>query len=63
VALRAPDGEALEQLSKKLAEAAVDHVRVVESDAPYEGALMALGVKPARKEALRRFFSSLPLFK
>jgi len=38
-------------------------VPIYEPDAPYDGALMAIGVVPARKEALRRHFSSLPTLK
>ena len=38
-------------------------VRVHEPDPPYRGALMALGLRPARKEALRRHLSCLPLLR
>ncbi len=38
-------------------------VRVYEPDPPYRGALMALGLRPARKEALRRHLSSLQLLR
>jgi hypothetical protein len=38
-------------------------VPIYEPDAPYGGALMALGIVPARREALRRHFSSLPTLK
>jgi hypothetical protein len=38
-------------------------VPIYEPDPPYHGALMAIGVVPARKEALRRHLSSLPMLK
>lgn len=38
-------------------------VPIYEPDAPYHGALMAIGVVPARKEALRRHLSSIPMLK
>lgn len=37
--------------------------RVRETEPPYSGALMALGLAPARKETLRRHVSQLPLLR
>lgn len=37
--------------------------RVREPDAPWNGALMAVGVAPGRREVLRRALSSLPLLR
>jgi hypothetical protein len=63
VCLAVSSEEALEQLSERLTLARVPFVRVVESDAPYEGQLMALGCLPGRKETLRRHLSALPLLR
>ena len=41
----------------------VPFVPIFEPDMPFSGALMAIGVKPARKEALKRHFAQLPLLK
>jgi hypothetical protein len=41
----------------------VELVRVREPDPPYDGALMALGLRPAKKEVLRRHLSCLPLLR
>jgi hypothetical protein len=54
-----PDEAALDVLSRRLSWAGVDHVRVVEPDAPWLGQLMAIGVPPGRKEVVGRPFSSL----
>ena len=37
--------------------------RVREVDGPYAGQLTALGLRPGRKESLRRHLSSLPLLR
>lgn len=50
-------------LADKLDAAGVPHVRVEEPDAPWLGALMAIGLVPGRKEVLRRHVSSLPLLR
>ena len=53
----------LAKLADKLDAYGVDFVRIVEPDAPYYGALMVLGLRPRRKEEVRRYLSSLPLLK
>jgi len=58
-----PDEAALRTLAKRLTLAGVAFVRIEEPEAPYLGALMSIGVRPGRKEVLRRHFSSLPLLK
>lgn len=63
VCLVVPDERTLAALADRLAAAGVPFVRIVESDAPFTGQLMALGCAPARKEALRRQLSSLPLLR
>lgn len=63
ICLVVPDESALLDVERRLTREALPFVRVVEPDAPYCGALMALGVRPGRKEVLRRALSSLPLLK
>lgn len=47
----------------RLRAAGVQLVEIREPDAPHHGALMALGLRPARKEDLRKHVSQLPLLK
>jgi len=61
--LSVPDEAALRAVSGRLKLAGVAFTRVYEPDAPWNGALMALGLVPRRKEELRRHLSSLPLLK
>ena len=63
VVLDAGDENGLEAVAVRLQKAGVAFVRIEEPDAPHNGALMALGVVPGRKEALRRHLSSLPLLR
>ena len=63
VVLQVPGEPELLALAERLERAGLRPVRVVESDPPYAGQLMALGVPPARKEILRRHLSSLPLLR
>jgi hypothetical protein len=58
-----PNEGALKALAARLQLAGVPFVRIEEPDAPYNGALMALGVVPDRKEVLKRRLSSLPLLR
>lgn len=63
IVLVVPDEMALRGVAVRLARAGIEFVRIEEPDAPYDGALMALGVVPGRKEVLRRSLSSLPLLR
>jgi hypothetical protein len=63
IVLAVPDESALTVLAKRLVKAGTAHVTIHEPDAPWNGALMAIGVVPARKEELRRHLSSLPLLR
>jgi hypothetical protein len=63
IVLTTPDEGALSALADRLEAARVAFVRVYEPDLPWNGSLMALGIQPARKEGLRRHFSSLPLLR
>ena len=63
IVLAARDELHLALEADRLEAAGVHLVRVHEPDAPYKGALMALGLLPKRKEVLRRHVSSLPLLR
>lgn len=53
----------LAELHEELARAGVPHVTVVESDPPYVGRLMAIGVEPRPRGEVRRHLSSYPLLR
>lgn len=63
MALGVDSEQDLDQLAQKLEAASQPVVRVVESDGPYAGQLMALGIEPGPKSQRRRFLSSLPLLR
>jgi hypothetical protein len=60
IALAAEPNE-LQDLAIRLSEAGIAHRNVRESDEPYSGELMAIGVFPQPRSKLRRYFSTLPL--
>jgi hypothetical protein len=63
VVLAVPDELALVREADRLEKAGVQLTRIYEPDAPYHGALMALGLVPGRREDLRRHLSCLPLLR
>lgn len=63
VVLMVPDEVALVAVVRELEKSGVACRRIVESDHPYVGQTMAVGVCPGRKEILRKHFSSLPLLR
>lgn len=63
VVLAVPTERAIVQLADRLRLAGVPFVSIFEPDAPFDGALMALGLAPGRKEVLRRHLSSIPLLR
>lgn len=63
VVLAVPDEAALAREAAQLEKAGVAFVPIAEPDAPWNGALMALGLRPARKEVLRKHLSCLPLLR
>lgn len=63
VVLTSPSERELVMVADGLRRAGVAYVAIFEPDAPHDGALMALGLVPKRKEDLRRFLSALPLLK
>jgi hypothetical protein len=46
-----------------LTRADIPHKRIFESDPPYDGQLMSIGIRPMERDRLRKLLSSLPLVK
>jgi hypothetical protein len=63
VVLAVADQAALELEASRLVGRGVELVQIREPDAPYDGALMALGLRPGLRSALRRHLANLPLFR
>lgn len=63
IVLCVPDEPALAALAERLTKAGIAHVTIREPDAPWNGAMMSIGVAPGRREDLKRHLSSLPLLK
>ena len=63
VVLAVKDEARLETEATRLRGRGVSFVEIREPDAPFCGALMALGIVPGRKGALRKHLSCLPLLK
>lgn len=64
VALAAKGEEHLVFLEEKLRRLSIPHVAIREPDAPWNGALMAIGIRPvADRNQVKKVTSSLPLLK
>jgi hypothetical protein len=63
IALSCKNEHELNELSHKLFLSGISHKRIVESDAPYNGQLMALGLKPGWRSELKKHLSSCPLLR
>lgn len=63
MALTVPDEPSLRKLDATLEAAGLPRHLIVESDAPYAGQAMALGVQPGDRHRLKRYLSSLPLLR
>jgi hypothetical protein len=62
VVLSVPDEPSLRQLERQLSAGGVPHVAVHEPDAPWDGAMTAIGFVPVSdRSALKRFLSKFPL--
>jgi peptidyl-tRNA hydrolase len=61
VVLSVPDEAGLEAVSKRLALAGTEHVRIVENEGKYAGQFLAIGCKPGRKKEVGRALRHLPL--
>lgn len=63
IALTTPNEAELQALSERLFLHGIKHKRIIESDAPWTGQLMAIGIPPQSRNKLKRFLSSCPLLK
>lgn len=64
IALAAKDEEHLLKLEAKLQKLDIPHHAIREPDAPYNNALMAIGIEPVTsRDVLKKVTSSLPLLK
>lgn len=54
---------ALQKCADRLRAASIEFVEIREPDEPYNGELMAIGVRPALRSVLRKHLSELPSFK
>lgn len=63
IALHAKDETELYRLTAKLELGGIKHTPIRESDAPYAGQLMAIGIPPQDRAKLKPFLSSYPLVK
>lgn len=63
VALSASSEEELLKLEEKLSRAGIAFSAIREPDAPYLGALVAIGIAPVSKNLVRRFVSNLQLIR
>jgi hypothetical protein len=61
IALHVADELELRRLSIRLSDANIDHTLVVESDSPYEGQAMAIGIKPCQRNILKPYLSQYAL--
>ena len=63
IALTCKDEHELQALSEKLFLAGIKHKRIIESDAPWSGQLMAIGIPPQSRNKMKRHLSSCPLLR
>lgn len=63
VVLTCRDEPELAELARRLTLRGARHVQIYEPDAPHNGALMAIGLTPGRKEDIRQHVSALPLLR
>lgn len=63
IALACPNERALVLLADQLRLAGVSFRCIFETDAPWNGQLMAIGIEPGPRSKLRKLLSSLPLYR
>lgn len=63
VALTCPDEAALRAIAERLKACGVRCRTIHEPDAPWDGALMAVGIEPGPKKEVGRHLANLPLLK
>lgn len=57
------DSGGLRELEDRLVEAGVAHRAIRETDPPFSGDLLAIGLAPALRTDVRKYVSSLPLLR
>lgn len=60
IGLQTRPGITLEDVSRRLISAKIKHKRIYESDPPYNGEFMSIGVVPTERDRVRRVLSDLP---
>lgn len=63
IALHAKDEDELKRINYALLQEGIGCSTIIESDAPYSGQLMAIGIAPMDRRRLRRLLSRYPLVK
>ncbi len=63
VVLAVPDEASLLVVETNLKLAGVDIAAIREPDPPWNGQLMAIGIKPQPREKIRKLLSNLPLYR
>jgi len=63
IALAARDELHLHRVEKKLRASGIPHVAIREPDAPYFGALMAIGIAPGPRSVVGKEVARLPLIR
>lgn len=63
IALTCANEAELQALSQRLFLAGIKHKRIIESDAPWTGQLMALGIPPGKRSELKRHLSMYKLLR
>ena len=63
VVLAVPDEKTLLDVEIKLIAADVEISAIREPDAPWNGQLMTIGIKPQPREKIRKLLSNLPLYR
>jgi hypothetical protein len=61
--LAAADEASLLAIEDKLLRHGVEFVSIREPDAPWNGQLMTIGIKPQPREKIRKLLSNLPLYR
>lgn len=63
VALTVKDEATLRSLAETLTKAGLPHHMCLESDEPYSGQYMAIGIEPMERRLLKKYLSQYPLLK
>lgn len=63
IVLAARDLNHLDSIAKILRMKGVAYVPIFESDVPYNGAFMAIGVVPAPTASIKKYFGGIPLYR